>query len=160
MNNQYKLFNEVEPFYQDMLTRLNSAANTISMMYLIYDDGQWAQRLNQVLIAKAKAGVKVRIIADLLGTICDHPTHLGANLRMIKELKAAGIEFNLFHPNGPWSTPTRSMVGETWKPRGCSWSVKTRIYGTSRKTSAVGSFGISTSRTIGRSSTRMTYRSG
>ena len=100
MKNSYRLFSEVTPFYQDVLDAIAQAKEKISMMYLIYDQGCWTEKINDVLIAKRKAGVRVRIMVDLLGTIADHPANIFRNFRMLKRLEKAGIEINIFQPSG------------------------------------------------------------
>ncbi len=100
MKNRYRLFSEVTPFYQDLLGAIAQAEETISMMYLIYDHGCWTDKINDVLTAKVEAGVRVRIMVDLLGTITDHPTNIFHNFRMLKRLEKAGIEINIFQPSG------------------------------------------------------------
>ena len=100
MKNRYRLFSEVVPFYQDLLDAIGRAEETISIMYLIYDKGSWTEKINEVLIAKREAGVRVRIMVDLLGTITDHPTNIFHNFRMLKGLENAGIEINIFQPSG------------------------------------------------------------
>ena len=100
MKNRYRVFSEVTPFYQDLLDAIALAEETISMMYLIYDYGRWTEKINDVLIAKREAGVRVRIVVDLLGTITDHPTNIFHNFRMLKRLEKAGIEINIFQPSG------------------------------------------------------------
>jgi len=101
MHNQYHLFHEVGPFYETLWNLISKAKKSISMLYLIYDQGVWADRLNEVLITQALSGIKVRIMADYLGTITDHPLNLINNLRMVKQLKRAGLEVTLFNPAGP-----------------------------------------------------------
>lgn len=100
MKNRYRLFSEVIPFYQDLLDAIAQAEESISMMYLIYDKGSWTEKINDVLVAKSEAGVRVRIMVDLLGTITDHPTNIFYNFRMLKRLEKAGIEINIFQPSG------------------------------------------------------------
>ncbi len=99
MKNRYRLFSEVTPFYQDVLDAIAQAEETISMMYLIYDYGCWTEKINDVLVAKREAGVRVRIMVDLLGTITDHPTNIFHNFRMLKRLENAGIEIIIFQPS-------------------------------------------------------------
>lgn len=99
MKNRYRLFSEVTPFYQDVLDAIAQAEETISMMYLIYDYGCWTEKINDVLVAKREAGVRVRIMVDLLGTISDHPTNIFHNFRMLKRLENAGIEIIIFQPS-------------------------------------------------------------
>jgi len=100
MNNRYRLFSEVTPFYCDLFDAIAQAEEAISMMYLIYDKGYWTEKINEVLVAKREAGVRVRIMVDLLGTIADHPANIFHNLRMLKRLEKAGIEINIFRPSG------------------------------------------------------------
>ena len=99
MKNRYRLFSEVTPFYHELVNAIAQAQESISMMYLIYDKGFWTEKLNDVLITKREAGVRVRIMVDLLGTITDHPTNIFHNFRMLKRLENAGIEVIIFQPS-------------------------------------------------------------
>lgn len=101
MTNTYRLFNEVEPFYESLLDTVSSASEVISMMYLIYDHGIWSERLNQVLREKCKAGVQVRIMTDFFGTFTDHPANIIRNMEMFRSLKGAGVQVSLFNPSAP-----------------------------------------------------------
>ena len=101
MRNQYHLFHEVEPFYISLLDSISKAQKSISMLYLIYDQGVWADQLNEVLIRKHNAGIRVRLMADYIGTITDHPLNLINNIKMVNQLRNSGLEFTLFNPSGP-----------------------------------------------------------
>jgi cardiolipin synthase len=100
MHNQYRLFTEVSPFYASLLDALSAARQSISMMYLIYDHGAWSARLNEVLIEKHRAGVKVRIMPDFLGTVLDHPWNIRKNFLMLKRLGDQGLNVTLFNSTG------------------------------------------------------------
>lgn len=100
MKNQYTLFTEVAPYYTSMLEGLKQAEEKISMMYLVYDLGEWSEKINQVLIEKQQVGVEVRIMVDLFGEVCDHLANAFKNMKMLNELRAAGVEINLFQPYG------------------------------------------------------------
>ena len=62
--NQHTLFTNVQDYYQNLVTELATAKTDISMTYLSFDSGYWAEQISQVLIAKAAEGVRVRLMID------------------------------------------------------------------------------------------------
>ena len=106
MKNQYRLYVEVAPFYQDLVETIGQANHDISMMYFTYDCGKWSRQINAVLYRKVEQGVKVRIMVDLLGFFSDHPKNIHRNITQISEMKRNGIQVNFFQPgNGSKMTP-------------------------------------------------------
>ncbi len=54
--NSCEVFDQGENFYQELLARLYGAQRHISMSYLAFVDGIWANKLAAVLMDKARAG--------------------------------------------------------------------------------------------------------
>ena len=73
-----------EKAYQELLKDLQSARHHIHLMYFIYKADETGLELADVLIAKAKQGVKVRFIYDSVGSI-------KLPFEFISKLKEAGI---------------------------------------------------------------------
>lgn len=100
---EYTLFNQVEPFYQQILSRLRQAEQRISMLYLSYNAGEWSDRFNRVLIERVKAGCQVRLMIDALGNFFEHKLNALSTISMLHNLREQGIEVVFFHN---WSSPS------------------------------------------------------
>jgi cardiolipin synthase len=94
------LFTQVQPFYTNMLSELMRAENTISMMYYAFDHGEWADKISQILIAKAQDGVRTRLMVDEFGQVLDEPRHLFQNQDLMQMMEASGVEIIIFKPEG------------------------------------------------------------
>lgn len=89
--NQTEVLTNGHTAFEAMLTAIHGATQHIHMeFYMIHADGVGVM-FQEALIAKAKAGVEVRIIADGVGSreLCP---------QYIRKCKAAGIEFHWFLP--------------------------------------------------------------
>jgi cardiolipin synthase len=95
-----KLFTRVDTFYSDLLKTLPSARERITMMYFTFDSGEWSGKLAEALVERAAAGVRVQLMVDGFGLALDAPRHTFRNLRLLEELKAAGVEVERFQPGG------------------------------------------------------------
>ena len=100
MTTQKTLFTNVNAYYKNLLAELETAQNSISMMYYAFDHGGWAQKISQVLIAKAQAGVRVRLMTDGFGQVLDDVSHVLKNRTLVRELRNAGVEVEIFDPHG------------------------------------------------------------
>jgi len=100
MKTQKTLFTNVSTYYQNLFAELETAQDAISMMYYAFDHGEWAEKVSQVLIAKARAGLRVRLMADGLGQVLDNPTNTFKNLVLLKKMRAAGVQVDIFDPSG------------------------------------------------------------
>ena len=67
--NRHTLFTHVQEYYSNLVSELASAQYDISMSFLAFDSGIWAERITQVLTAKAAAGVRVRLMVDEIGQV-------------------------------------------------------------------------------------------
>jgi cardiolipin synthase len=94
------LFTHVKDFYKNYVSEIETAQEAISMMYYAFDHGEWAEKISKVLIEKAKAGVRVRLMQDGFGMVLDEVSHAFKNRRLIKDLRDAGVEVDIFDPSG------------------------------------------------------------
>jgi len=100
MKTQKTLFTNVSTYYQNLILELETAEDAISMMYYAFDHGEWAEKVGQVLIAKAQDGVRVRLMADGFGQVLDQPRNTLKNPMMVRQLRAAGVQVDIFEPSG------------------------------------------------------------
>ena len=91
LNNTY-FFKMGKPFFKAMIEEIEKAKETIHMEYYIFNDDEFGGKIYDLLIKKAKEGVKVRIIVDGIGT-------KKLSRKRKKELKKAGIELGIFFPS-------------------------------------------------------------
>jgi len=94
------LFTQVQPYYRELTTELETAQESISMMYYAFDYGQWAEKIARILAAKAQAGVRTRIMVDEFGQVLDAPQHTFRNQDLMQALRASGVQFDVFRPGG------------------------------------------------------------
>jgi cardiolipin synthase A/B len=72
-------------FYTSMIKDLEAARHSIHLQYFIWSADAFTERLKEILTAKARAGVDVRLLYDPLGSCA----HLGR--AYVSGLKAAGV---------------------------------------------------------------------
>ncbi|MEK4509325.1 cardiolipin synthase [Paenibacillus anaericanus] len=91
--NETVILSQVEKAYAAMIAAMEAAKDHIHMEFYIFRSDVIGTRFQEVMIRKAREGVKVRMICDGLGSY---------NLKhyFIKQLEEAGIEIHLFLP--PW----------------------------------------------------------
>ena len=78
-----------------LLREIDGARGHIHLEYYIFEPDETGSRLLQALIAKARAGVKVRLLVDAIGS----PKLLSRrHRRLLDEFRAAGGQFAVFHP--------------------------------------------------------------
>jgi cardiolipin synthase len=99
--NRHTFFPHVQTYYASLVEQLAAAQEQISMSYLAFEDGQWAQRILETLRAKAAAGVRVRMMVDEFGQQLDEPRRLLRNHEIISSLRAAGVDVEVFRPSAP-----------------------------------------------------------
>lgn len=86
--------------YEELIAALQKAKNTIDIAYYIYRDDQIGTFITDLIIAKAREGVKVRFIKDGLGSRQFPNSEIAL-------MQAAGIACRTTHPfRFPWITPT------------------------------------------------------
>ena len=105
--NQHTLFTNVQDYYQNLVTELATAQTDISMTYLSFDSGYWAEQISQVLIAKAVKGVRVRLMIDEIGQALDEPRHALKNTLLLNHLRSHGVQVDVFRPASPLQVNNR-----------------------------------------------------
>lgn len=81
-----------ETFFEELKRELNNAKKFIFMEYFIIKDGKMWDEIREILINKAKDGVKVKIIYDAIGSIFDLSDDFS------KDMRKYGIECHRFNP--------------------------------------------------------------
>ncbi len=89
--NRVEILNNGKQTFDSIISELKRAKNHIHLEYYIIDDDRIGNEIREVLIAKAKEGVKVRLIFDDVGS-----WKLGK--KYLQSLDSAGIEFYPFMP--------------------------------------------------------------
>jgi cardiolipin synthase len=100
MLSQKTLFKNVTEAYTDLLAELDTAQSNISMMYYAFDSGIWSARISRILAAKARSGIRVRLMVDGFGQVLDNVSNSLLNRTLVRDLRAAGVEVVLFDPVG------------------------------------------------------------
>ena len=77
--------------YEALVAAIAGARQHIHVEYYIFEPDQTGTRLRDALVARARAGVRVRVLLDAIGS-----ARLGA--RFLAPLREAGAEFAWFHP--------------------------------------------------------------
>ncbi|NTV24128.1 MAG: hypothetical protein HGA85_07225, partial [Nanoarchaeota archaeon] len=95
--NKYSVFNSPKIFYPELIKRLKTAKDKISMVYLTYEHGTVTDKINEVLIAKRKKGVQVRLMMDTLGEVGTSALLRRQNAEMIRGLRTNGVEVVQFY---------------------------------------------------------------
>ena len=91
INNRVEVLTNGEATFDKIISELLLAQDHIHMEYFIIRDDEIGNRIKDILILKAKSGVKVRLVYDSVGS-----WRLGG--RYIGALKEAGVEVNSFFP--------------------------------------------------------------
>ena len=95
LNNDINFYPVGELMWKDMLEALESAKKFILMEYFIVDPGHMWDSIHEILVRKAKEGVKVHLVYDDLGTM----TMLKSGY--YKTLRKEGIDAHKFNPFVP-----------------------------------------------------------
>lgn len=99
--NRHTLFTHVQDYYQNLVSELATAQHSISMTFLAFDSGIWSERIAQVLVAKAAAGVRVRLMVDEIGQVFDEPRHAIQNIALFNHLHVNGVQVDIYRPASP-----------------------------------------------------------
>lgn len=95
--NRVMLLNDGSEMFAALIAELHRARHSILMEYYAFDDDRIGRAISEVLMRKARAGVQVLLIYDLLGSWM--PPH-----GVLRRLKRAGVKvrpfrsFSLCHP--------------------------------------------------------------
>jgi cardiolipin synthase len=88
--NAVKLLINGEEKFPAVIQALENARHHIHLEYYIFEDGHIGNQIKDILIRKAKEGVKVRVIYDAFGS-----SSIGKTL--VRELRAGGVEVYPFN---------------------------------------------------------------
>ena len=83
--NQVQIQQNAASFYPSLIEDIKAARHSIHHQYFIWRSDEFTEKLNDILIAKAKEGLAVRILYDPLGS--QNMKH-----KYRKQLRAAGIQ--------------------------------------------------------------------
>ena len=95
MGNKINYYPVGEKMWVDMLEALESAKEFILMEYFIVDPGHMWDSIHEILVRKAKEGVKVHFLYDDVGTVTMLPSGY------YKTLRKEGIDAHKFNPFTP-----------------------------------------------------------
>lgn len=87
--NNVKLFHEGRSAFEQIISDLNNAHRLIHLEYFIFRADHLGQRIAEILIRKAQAGVDVRVIYDAVGS-------WGIPKLFIKKLRNGGVQIYPF----------------------------------------------------------------
>jgi cardiolipin synthase len=90
VNNEVKLYHTGKEHFEDLMRDLQGASHSIHMEYFIWRSDPLGERIKDILIAKAREGVEVRIIFDGVGCFGR------ISRRYRRELRENGIEYRYF----------------------------------------------------------------
>jgi len=89
-NNSVKLLINGENKFPEVLRVLRDAKHFIHIEYYIYEDGEVARAIEEVLVQKAREGVVIRFIYDDFGS-------RSSRRKVVRRLRAAGIKIFPFY---------------------------------------------------------------
>ena len=105
--NQHTLFTDVQDCYTDLVSQLATARKEISMGYFSFEAGKWAGEISQVLQARVKEGVHVRLLVDEFGQRFDEPRRIHRNFEIINHVRSLGVQVDVFKPASPLQISNR-----------------------------------------------------
>lgn len=83
--NHVEILQDAARFYPRMVEDMKAARHSIHLQYFIWRSDPFTEELKEILAAKARSGVEVRLLYDPLGS---HPSLTRAYIR---EMRAAGV---------------------------------------------------------------------
>ena len=93
-------FSKADAYYENILAAINGATESVVIESYIFNFDRVGQRFVEALSAAAQRGCRVRVLVDGFGSIRDAS-------RLAEVLKAAGVEFKIYHPM-PWRLATHA----------------------------------------------------
>jgi cardiolipin synthase len=84
-HNHVEIQQDAAEFYPSMMRDIESARHSIHLQYFIWGADPFTESVKQILTAKARAGVEVRLLYDPLGS----QAHVGR--AYVRDMRAAGI---------------------------------------------------------------------
>jgi cardiolipin synthase len=89
--NRVQIFTNGTQFYPAMRDAILAAESSIDMEAYIFQPGEVADMLIDAMVARAKAGVEVRLVMDAIGSV-------GMGGRSARRLREAGCRLNFYQP--------------------------------------------------------------
>ncbi|MBO8173123.1 MAG: cardiolipin synthase [Bacillaceae bacterium] len=90
-NNAAEIYIDGDPHFEALKEALQKATHHIHMVYYILRDDEVGKDIQEILMQKARAGVRVRVLYDGVGS---HKL----SRKYVEDLKAAGVEVAVFLP--------------------------------------------------------------
>lgn len=90
--NAVEILQDASCFYTRMIEDMEAAKHSIHLQYFIWRRDDFTERLKEILAARVKAGVEVRLLYDPLGS------HAPVNFAYFKEMEALGIRVSPTSP--------------------------------------------------------------
>jgi cardiolipin synthase A/B len=84
--NEVEILQDAAAFYPRMMADMQAAQTSIHLQYFIWGADEFTDRLKEILTAKARAGVEVRLLYDPLGS------HAYLSRAYVRDLTAAGVQ--------------------------------------------------------------------
>ena len=91
--NSVKIKQDAAEFYASLIEDMEAARHSIHLQYFIWGADPFTERLKEILAAKARAGIEVRLLYDPVGSL-GHLTHA-----YVRDMRAAGV----------WMAPTSPL---------------------------------------------------
>ncbi len=91
-HNSCELFTDMKLHYDDMFEEIAKAEKYIHICYFIWRSDEWGTKLRDILAERAKAGVKVRVLYDDIGS-------LTTKNKFFDVLRKVGGEVHAFTPS-------------------------------------------------------------
>lgn len=88
--NQIKIFNNGERHFEELFDDLRHARSYINLQFYIIANDSLGRRLRDILVERAQAGVKVRVIYDYIGSFD------ARRLDFFRRMKENGVEVHSF----------------------------------------------------------------
>jgi cardiolipin synthase len=83
--NSVKIKQDAAEFYASLIEDMEAARHSIHLQYFIWGADPFTGRLKEILAAKARAGIEVRLLYDPVGSL-GHLTHA-----YVRDMRAAGV---------------------------------------------------------------------
>jgi cardiolipin synthase len=90
--NTVEILQDAATFYPRLIEDLQAARHSIHLQYFIWGADDFTERIKAVLVAKAGAGVEVRLLYDPIGS------HAHLNRTYVRDMRAAGIQVSPTSP--------------------------------------------------------------
>lgn len=91
VNNSIDIYHKGSDVYKQLYKDLESAKHFIHIQYYLFEDGEVASRIQEILLRKSRRGVEISIMLDGIGSRT-------LSEKYIETLSAAGIEVHIFRP--------------------------------------------------------------